>query len=473
MWRWIFKHEVLIFILAGVILLRIPTLLEPYWYGDEGIYLTIGHGLRMGRELYAQIHDNKPPFLYLIAAIANGSQFWFRLITLFWTTATVAIFWFLSRKWFNDPEPSIWATIIFALLTSIPFLEGNIANAELFFLLATVGAFYWLYKGRSPFWGGILLGLGALFKVPAVLEVAIWPLFWFATKEKGWFKKSLSVGIGALLPLAVSGLYFATRGTLNQYLIATGLQNIPYLSSWAAPVSLSVRAAAAAILILALFIVRKHLSHRALLLGFAGVITLFAALLSGRPYPHYLLQMVPIVCLGVGTVIWGKERERLIFAALTALTTSALIIFHFYFYPVKSYYANFFKFATHRITKSEYLAHFSADVLANYEIAETIALGSLPTDQIFVWGDQPMIYALAKRLPVGKYTVRYHIADFHAQDETMMALEASPPRYIVDFGNHDEMVGLTSLISRRYIHISKTGGADIYRRFDSQAIIRQ
>ena len=148
MWRWVLRNEVLLFILAGVILLRIPTLFEPYWYGDEGIYLTVGHALRQGVELYSGIHDNKPPLLYLLAAAADGYQFWFRFITLAWVVATVAVFWQLARRWWTDMGPVVWTTVIFALLTSMPLLEGNIGNAELYFLLLTVGAFYWLYRGR-------------------------------------------------------------------------------------------------------------------------------------------------------------------------------------------------------------------------------------------------------------------------------------------------------------------------------------
>ncbi|HEX8932414.1 MAG TPA: hypothetical protein VF810_04620, partial [Patescibacteria group bacterium] len=47
-------------------LLRLPSLIEPDWYGDEGIYQTIGMALHKGSFLYTQIWDNKPPLLYLV-----------------------------------------------------------------------------------------------------------------------------------------------------------------------------------------------------------------------------------------------------------------------------------------------------------------------------------------------------------------------------------------------------------------------
>ena len=56
----------LIFLLLLFTLLRIPSLFEPSWYGDEGIYQVIGTGIHQGRLLYSGIWDNKPPFLFFI-----------------------------------------------------------------------------------------------------------------------------------------------------------------------------------------------------------------------------------------------------------------------------------------------------------------------------------------------------------------------------------------------------------------------
>ena len=472
MWRWVMRNEVLLFILVGVVLLRIPTLFEPYWYGDEGVYLTVGHALRSGYQLYAQIHDNKPPFLYLVAAVANGYQFWFRFLTLGWNLATVAVFWQLARKWFTDGKGAIWSTVIFALLTNLPLIEGNIGNAELYFLLLTVGGFYWLYCQRSALVGGLLLGLAALFKMPAILDVGVWPLFWLLTAEKGWFKKSFLVGVGALLPLAVSGVYFAQMGTLHSYLVASGLQNIPYLSSWQAPVSMLWRVIITVGLLAVLAILRGKWGHRLLLLGLWWIITLFAALLSGRPYPHYLLQMAPVLALGVAMLISGKQREGYLVAGLVAVLVAAVVAFKFYVYPVGSYYANFLSWIAGQKSKTAYFDSFGPDTGRNYQIARIIDAGTAPTEQIFVWGDQPMIYALSRRLPVGKYTTKYHILDFHSQLETIRQLADHPPRYIISFGAENQLPGLWALIKSRYILADWMPGVEIYRLFDHRGAKR-
>jgi len=47
------KEAWAILILISIfILLRLPSLVEPYWYGDEGIYQVIGKALNSGRVLY-------------------------------------------------------------------------------------------------------------------------------------------------------------------------------------------------------------------------------------------------------------------------------------------------------------------------------------------------------------------------------------------------------------------------------------
>ncbi|MBD3279784.1 MAG: hypothetical protein GF390_03690, partial [Candidatus Pacebacteria bacterium] len=33
-------------LLSVIAILRLPNFFEPYWYGDEAIYLTIGNALR-------------------------------------------------------------------------------------------------------------------------------------------------------------------------------------------------------------------------------------------------------------------------------------------------------------------------------------------------------------------------------------------------------------------------------------------
>ena len=142
--KWLFL------LLLLVITLRIPSLFEPYSYGDETIYLTLGEGIRKGVTLYKDLHDNKPPLLYITAAVA-GNLFWFKAILLFSSLIGITLFFRFSEKLYPKIKNfAVISTVIFAILTTLPFLEGNIVNAENFMLVPTLAAFYiLLFKKNS------------------------------------------------------------------------------------------------------------------------------------------------------------------------------------------------------------------------------------------------------------------------------------------------------------------------------------
>jgi hypothetical protein len=468
---WIHKHQIIVLIILAAILLRIPSLFEPYWYGDEGIYLTIGLGLRRGLELYKQIHDNKPPFLYLMAAIANGNLFWFKFLAGVFNISTIIVFWKLACVWWKDTKLAAISTICFALFTALPKYEGNIANAELFFLLPTTLAFYLLFTHknyRHIAAGGILLGLAALFKVPSLIEVAVWPLFWLTIADRNWFKKSVVLGSTLVGTFLVSVFYFWIKGDLSSYLVAAGLQNVPYLSSWQTVDgligTLKGRAFLTALLISVWLLIRKKIDLRLYLVGLLWSVTLFAVFLSGRPYPHYLLQLAVAISLGISFLFTKYISSRLMVAINVVLIVFLTNTFHFYTYPILSYYKNFAKFITRQTDKTNYYAWFNPSVNRNYEIARLIKSNTTQQDNIFIWGDEPSIYALSKRLPAGKYTAAYHIFDFGAANETLSGLQDTMPRYIVTFSNESQLPGLDRFIGQRYLLERTIENSRVYRR---------
>jgi len=120
---WANRHEGLLILLLIVIALRLPSLAEPYWYGDEAIYLTIGNALRHGQRLYAEIVDHKTPFIYYLAMMPN--QFSFRLLMLGWMLASTTFFYRLAENFFASSKAVWLSTLLFVLLTSWSSLEGK------------------------------------------------------------------------------------------------------------------------------------------------------------------------------------------------------------------------------------------------------------------------------------------------------------------------------------------------------------
>src|SRR3989344_5656558 len=466
--RWVEGRQWLIVILAAVIVLRVPSLFEPYWYGDEGIYLTVGQAINKGEVLYKDIHDNKPPLLYWAVAAAGGNQFWFKLLAGLWSLGTVgAGYWPFGKEWGKDEKGKLVSTAALAVLTTLPMWEGNIANAELFFLLPTVAAAGILWGAKS--WqsvlaGGVVLGLGGLFKMPAIVEAGVWPAVWWLEKDKKWMTKSLILAAGVILPIAASIGYFAAAGAGVEYWTAAWAQNLPYLSSWkgeSGAYSLKVRVVMAAGLLAIVAWRGRKWEKRTRVMAGGGIITLFAATLSGRPYPHYLLQAAGAVALATGMLVRGERKAAF---GVWAGVAAVVVVFRFWWYPVTSYYANFGKWMWGGQSQEEYFRWFSPAVVRNYDVARIVMEGSGPDDRMFVWGDEPMIYALAKRMPTGRYTVAYHIKDFGGKDETIEQLQSQSPRYIVTIYDEGELPGLKRLLDERYKLEKNVDGAKVYRR---------
>src|ERR1700704_3424949 len=111
------KTEVwfLIIISFSFFLLRLPSLFEPLWYGDEGVYQVIGMAINQGRLLYRDIWDNKPPLLYLLYAIFQSNQPIIRFACLVAGLISVILFYFLTKELFQKKNICYITTIIFAL----------------------------------------------------------------------------------------------------------------------------------------------------------------------------------------------------------------------------------------------------------------------------------------------------------------------------------------------------------------------
>lgn len=443
-------------LLLATLLLRLPSLFEPFTYGDEGVYLTLGQAFRRGQVFYRDIHDNKPPLLYLLAA-ASGSFIIFRRLLLFWSLLTIFTFMKLSELLFGKNNPGVPVTTgIFALLTSLHTLEGNVANAENFMMLPTLAGFYLLaeiQQTKNPVKGwsvwlaiGSLLALSTLFKIPAGFDFVSLLLLYLVTASQfnlKFFKRGLLLNLGFALPILLTFVYYANQHALASYWNAAFGQNIPYLSSWQAnqpataglPTSLLFKAGFLIAIFALTFWQRRKLGFptKLVILWFGW--TLFAALLSGRPYPHYLLQVIPPLALSFGLIFAKSHWEKLLPAALTAGLAVSFITTKFWHYPNWSYYRNFYQFALGAKTQTAYWLEFDQQSLAIYDLAKYLHTRTNPADRLFIWGNQPSIYALAGRLPVGRFTTAYHIQDFDKSGATLKQLKTSLPRFIVKDAN--------------------------------------
>ncbi|HJY98277.1 MAG TPA: glycosyltransferase family 39 protein [Patescibacteria group bacterium] len=469
-------------ILALVLILRIPTFFEPYNYGDEMIYLTLGQGVRQGLVLYEELHDNKPPLLYLTAAAA-GSLFWFKAILAAWSIFTIILFYKLAKKLFEkNTGAQKLSTLIFALLTTIPLFEGTTVNSELFMIGFTIWALLILLgqklTKKNLFWAGVLLGIGTLFKVPAAFDAPVIILYWVITKGLSKWKEilnnSLILVVGFATPLVLSFVYFFLAGAGGEYIRAAFMQNVGYLSSFRpgdvrkpffvrnGPLLLRAFVVFAGTGIVYFF--RRKLSGKFILFSVWLLLALFAITLSERPYPHYFIQAIAPVSFFLAMLFSEKNREQSLSVIPLAIAFLVPVFFRFYLYPTTTYYLRFINFATGRVSREEYFKSFDAQTGRNYRIAEFLVNSSTPNDRVFVWDPaSPTIYALSRRLPPVKYTVPYHVADYTSTSEIALLIAENPPKFII-LTSGNPLPEIAPLIKKKYLLIQQIDNADIYVR---------
>lgn len=472
------KYEILILIMIGVAILRFPGLFEPNRYADEDIYLTLGMGIRRGLVLYRDIHDNKPPLIYLVSALA-GSVMWLRMILLAWNLFNVAVVYKLADWFFGNKNKTILSTLLFGIFSTIPLLEGNIANGEIFMIMpVALGALIFVKEvERKDFrWlpflaAGGLFSVGFLFKIPVVFDFAALMLWFVFFDFKKIFDKRLWLMVmGFVLPVVLSVIYYYLIGAGQIYVKAALLQNVGYVSSWegsARPFyegGLFQRGIVLLLVSWIIFVLKRNFGKKMSLVLLWGAWALFGTNLSGRPYPHYLIQMVtPLSILIIS--LMGERKKIVCFgsAMIMGLTVASIISYHFWYYQSWPYYQSFIKYAVWGGSKDEYWRSFSGNVRRNYEVANYIRGITEQDEKIFVWGTEPAIYVESDRLPVGKYTVSYHINDFKARGETIEKISKEKPKVIVIMDDEgDKFSELAGILMRNYIMVKRFDGARVY-----------
>ncbi len=515
--RFLDQKTPLLLIFVLIIILRLPNFFEPYWYGDEAIYLTLGNALNHGGQLYTTIIDHKTPLIYYLATIPN--QFYFRILNLVWMLFTTTFFYVFAKKLFKKESLAIISSLILVVFTTLPWLEGNIPNGELFvmgFIMAGAvlfsksSIFINLFKKEISLQkslqdtvllvsAGFMMGLGILTKVPAILDVAAFlSIFWLIlassffdeksnfSKLKKTFAYLLNRGIffiiGLALPILLSIIYFVARGHGSDYLDYGLLYNFRYSQSW--PVDLgnnlinfAFSMAGKTIILFAFFILislnSEHLKKRFQFISLYFIFSLYSVLLSSRPYPHYFIQMIPAFALLFTDLLvtfseikkkrFLRSAKSLVLAGiLLVLTVYVMLSFGFKPYSATSYYQQFFKFSTLKISREEYENSFNSVIKDNREVSKIIA--EMGIQKMFIWGTNPLLYAQSKTIPTSRFTVAFHIKDFKDYDRTFAQIQKDKPKLIVVMKNEESFPKLEEYLANYYLANNQFESMILYLR---------
>jgi hypothetical protein len=196
----------------------------------------------------------------------------------------------------------------------------------------------------------------------------------------------------------------------------------------------------------------KRVNGDALVWGVWMLVTTMAAILSGKMYAHYFLQMVPPTAMAIGMMT--KYFKRWVYVGLIGVWLALSC----------PYYINFGLWVGGVRDSMTYMKWFDGRTIDTYKLASILINESGRDDKIFVWGDDPMIYSLSKRLPAYKYMVRFHITGLGVYDNMATKLSENLPKYIIWDRSFQMPEMLREIVMRRYVTVNEVGNNEVLRR---------
>lgn len=472
----------LLFLSVIFFLLRLPSLFEPYWYGDEGIYQAIGITLHDGGTIYKDAFDNKPPLLLLIYSIFNSEQYLIRGLSLIFGLISVWIFHFLARFLFPKKNNKLVFLItgLFAILFGLPLFEGNIANSENFMLLPIIASALLILLSLTKdsedkrntflFSAGAILSLAFLIKIVAVFDLFAFFSFLIILNIKKYGKFSLKriyfLLLGFSIPVFITSIYFLITSNFRNFLNASLFSNISYVgienSIFFPQDLLIVKSIILGLFLLVIFRKRKYLSATAIFILVWVGFSLFNGFFSQRPYTHYLLLLLPSFCLLIGLILKEKKLQKLLTILLIFLLVSVHSNFLIYEKNL-AYYMNFWDYLWGKKNTNDYISFFDKRAVTDYKLANYINSRTEDSDLIYIWGNNAQVYKMTDKNPLHKYTVLYHVTSYKdGFPLTVKALSKKKPKFIVVM--QDKRLLPISLYN--YRQVMEIENAKVYERIN-------
>jgi 4-amino-4-deoxy-L-arabinose transferase-like glycosyltransferase len=315
-----------------LVVLRLPSLMEPHWYTDEAGYVNVARSLLNGKILYSQTWNNKPPLmLWTIAGevkLLGSSETGLHVLTLITgLLAIAAIVWAAERLY--TPRRALMAGVIAAVLIGLPIVDAELAIPESLMIapLTWAGAIlivqirrgdHTVPARRIPRWPvavGLLTAAAIAYQQTAIAETsAFWLAMLLAPKllrrDAFVFLGTVAVAtaawlIAAVITAGLSNVAFALAGFYVGY-----TQKVLPTSATGAFAHFALAGFAALLIAVGAFLARRRERLDWALLLWAGA-TLLVTAVAGQPFPHFLTPAVaPLTLLVAGVSLPTPSRFR-------------------------------------------------------------------------------------------------------------------------------------------------------------------
>jgi len=505
-YAWLARHRGLLVLLAFAVftaIIRLPSFFEPPWHTDEGIFQAVEQKVANGGELYADAWESKPPlFLYIYVAsleLFGAGVLPIRLVAAVAAFVAEVATYGIARRYLGT-KPSLAAGALLGVLLAVPFWEGNLALTETFALPPTaLGVLCFLQaasKSRLHDAAGWLFMAGVLFGVAFLVRqttafIAAGAVVWLLTSRREWLRPALVMLAGAIAAIVPVVALFALRHDFYWFWDANVAFFVKYVPSgrelplYYRPITLlPIVLATVAIAVHALRGERPAWSLPLLWL----TITLATSMLTGRPYPHYLLQIMPPLSLLVVMALPRVASWRPSLQQLPALATGGALVVLWALVVTPEfggnaagmrythdgrYYLNFARYALGLQSRSEYNDYFDDRVNLTERLEETLDGLAKDGDVVYIWGEYPWVYPLADTTPATPYMTSFYVLLMpHLDTQLKETLRLSEPRFIVMLNDAWPSVpDYEGVLKRRWDNATRTLNGLIAERYEQAAVV--
>ncbi len=488
--------------LAGVLVVvfiwALPNLSYPIGR-DQATFCTIGQGLLRGQQLYRDLWDNKPPGIFWIFALVVkvfGPVMWsVGLVDILWLLAISCCIYFFAERYLGTVAAAL--AVVFNAAWHLEAGDLNATQAETFLMLFVFTSYFlvaregpWLNLRR--FVAGLLFGAAFWIKYNAValLAIVLWLPYLDAKQldaqprrlrlvipRRRWLLKMMVFMAGFITLGAAVLAYFWLTGSwaalkevqfevLPRYraMIFEHKPNYGLFFLWvllAIPVGLGPLTVAATVAALATAWKRRELAIMGPIFFAAGLA--FVSVVLQIYFRSYYFE----ICNPFFAMVWGYlglrffERFRAVARDYHARgrPIARLVVWGLFAFVVFWPLANEVVLAVGRYRDLADWKRNSAFYYAGYDrkprmshlaeqlrVIEYVRKDSVPSDKVFVWGCDPLIYFGSQRSSPTRFICNYPLISPWGppawRSELMRSLKKSPPRFIV-IARDDQQPGIT------------------------------
>ncbi len=484
----------LLLAVALVVLLRLPSLADPMYYLDEGVYASVAYEIGQGGTLYQTTWDLKPPgifYVYLFFQKLFGPHAFLaqRIFNLILGILGVWGVYRLAKILNFGEKNSLVASLLSAVYLGLPFFETQIFNTENIFIVTSLFAFIYGLRFKSrwqePFIAGLLFGVGQWLKIHPLFDLAafgIFALYKFRLNKKFW----LPFVAGFATPLLALLCYLVANGILTDFIETNFSYNLFYveeLPQIAIFGNLLVRTLllVGATVALVFLKFKNKISEQSFLLSLWFVFVFYGALLSARAYGHYFIPILIPTALLLSLLIRKKSLlilltplPFLLYLLLTPPYQLKTLRQEIFSNQAHFYYQHRLSYITGRMSKREFEKDFTPKPWRLRELKTYLDENTAESEEIYIWGISPWANYILERRPAQKYLMWFHVLGVKDREEEVFEdLFSKMPEVIIVEDNQPEEESyeisrppfpkLQNLIDTNYKLETTIAGYNIYR----------